>query len=297
MLNLFFESLVSRLKRSFDLEHFGSLIGEFLIELVSAFLILAVFYLLWRIVRLILSSRLARRLDRTSAAFAETVIKFGIFGVGVLTALGAIGIKTSTLLGSLGVLGLTLGFALRDTLSNIISGILIFIDRPFTINDLIEIDNNYGRVEKITLRTTRIVTVDGKMLAVPNAVIMNKTVTSYTNFPHLRLDIAVTIAVTENIDRARLILLSLVAEDPDCMKTPKPEVVVTTLNDYNVVLELRVWVDNEREHIQKRLELREKVFKALTDAGVQMPYETIQLAPHQVEVVTGDKNGTSISPA
>jgi small conductance mechanosensitive channel len=284
MLNTFLGSLLSRLKNAFDLEHLGSLLGEVVIVLVTVSFILAVFYLLWRIVRAMLSSRIASRLDRTSAAFAETVIKFCIFGIGVLTALGAAGIKTVTLLGSLGVLGLTLGFALRDTLSNIISGILIFIDRPFTINDLIEIDDNYGRVEKITLRTTRIVTVDGKMLAVPNAVIMNKTVTSYTNYPHLRIDISVTIAVTENIDRARAILLSLVREDSDCMEIPKPEVVVTTLNDYNVVLELRVWLENERQHIQKRLELREKMFNALTDAGVQMPYETIQLAPHKVEI-------------
>lgn len=280
MLDTFLGSLLTRLKSAFDLEHLGSLLGEVLIVLITVSFILAVFYLFWRIVRALLSSRLGSRLDRTSAAFAETVIKFCIFGIGVLTALGATGIKTAALLGSLDVAGLTLGFALRDTLSNIISGILIFIDRPITINDLIEIDNNYGRVEKITLRTTRIVTVDGKMLAVPNAVIMNKTVTSYTNYPHLRLDIA----VTENIDRARTILLSLVRQDPDCLDKPKPEVVVTTLNDYNVVLELRVWIENERQHIQKRLELREKMFNALTDAGVQMPYETIQLAPHKVEI-------------
>jgi len=190
MLDTFLGSLLTRLKSAFDLEHLGCLLGEAVIVLITVSFILAVFYLFWRIVRALLSSRLGSRLDRTSAAFAETVIKFCIFGIGVLTALSAAGIKTAALLGSLGVAGLTLGFALRDTLSNIISGILIFIDRPFTINDLIEIDNNYGRVEKITLRTTRIVTVDGKMLAVPNAVIMNKTVTSYTNYPHLRLDIA-----------------------------------------------------------------------------------------------------------
>lgn len=251
MLDTFLGSLLTRLKSAFDLEHLGRLLGEILIVLITVSFILAVFYLLWRIVRSLLSSRLGSRLDRTSAAFAETVIKFCIFGIGVLTALSAAGIKTAALLGSLGVAGLTLGFALRDTLSNIISGILIFIDRPFTINDLIEIDNNYGRVEKITLRTTRIVTVDGKMLAVPNAVIMNKTVTSYTNYPHLRLDIA----VTENIDRARTILLSLVRQDPDCLDKPKPEVVVTN-----------------PERLQRRA------------AGVQMPYETIQLAPHKVEV-------------
>jgi small conductance mechanosensitive channel len=246
---------------------------------------MVLFYVLWRVLTKFVTPRIARRLDKTSAAFAETILKFSIFGFGVIAALGAAGIKTTALLGSLGVAGLTIGFALRDTLSNIISGILVFMDRPFTIDDLVEIDGKYGRVDRITLRTTRIVTTDGKMLAVPNAEIMNKTVTSYTNFPHLRLDIEVTVAGTENLDRIRSILLSLVHDDPDFMQEPPPRVVVTHLNDYNVAMELRPWLKNERDHVTKSLELREQVFKSLTASGVDMPFETIQLAPHEIRIV------------
>ena len=65
--------------------------------------------------------------------------------------------------------------------------------------------------------------------------------------------------------------------------------VVTQLNDYNVMLELQAWIDNERQHIQKRFELREKMFNALTIAGVEMPFETIQLAPHNV-MIEGSAN-------
>ena len=192
---------------------------------------------------------------------------------------------------SLGVVSLTIGFAARETLSNIISGILIFLDRPFTIDDLVEIDGKYGRVDRITLRSTRIVTNDGKMLAVPNTEVMNKTVISYTNFPHLRLDIAVTVAVTEDLDRARMILVSLVQNDLDYMAEPLPSVVVTQLNDYNVTLELRAWLKDERQHVQKRFELREKVFNTLSAAGVEMPFETVQLAPHKVTVeMSGEGN-------
>lgn len=284
MLERLIESLMTRLGDYFDLERLGLLLGELLIDVIIAFIVMALFYLFWRVLSRLVTPRLKRRLDKTSAAFAETVIKFSMFGIGVIAALGAAGIKTTALLGSLGVAGLTIGFALRDTLSNIISGILVFMDRPFTIDDLVEIDGKYGRVDRITLRTTRIVTNDGKMLAVPNAEIMNKTVTSYTNFPHLRLDIAVTVAVTEDLDRARLILLSLVQDDADYIAKPLPRVVVTQLNDYNVTMELQAWLDNEREHVKKSLELREKVFKALTAAGVEMPFETIQLAPHKVTV-------------
>jgi small conductance mechanosensitive channel len=215
-------------------------------------------------------------MDKTNAAFAETLLKFFVLSIGILAAFSATGIETGAVLASLGVVGLTIGFALRDTLSNIISGLLIFIDRPFTIGDLIEIDGKYGRVDRISLRTTRVVTPDGKMLAVPNAEVMNKTVTSYTNFPNIRLDIAVTVGVHEDLDRVRSILLSLVRDNPEYLSEPAPGVVVTQLNDYNVALELRVWLENERLHLQKKFELREQVFKTLTANAVDMPYETVQ---------------------
>lgn len=138
------DSLLSRLKTYFDIERLGRLLGELLVDIIIAAIVLAIFYLMWRVLNRVLAPRLKRRLDKTSSAFAETIIKFSMFGLGVIAELSAAGIKTTALLGSLGVAGLTIGFALRDTLSNIISGILVFLDRPFTIDDLVEIDGKYG---------------------------------------------------------------------------------------------------------------------------------------------------------
>ena len=117
------------------------------------------------------------------------------------------------------------------------------------------------------------------MLAVPNTEIINTTVASYTNFPHLRLDVPITISVHEDIDRARATLLALVRDDPAFMTEPEPVVVVKTLNDYNVELEFRAWVEDERRHIELRTALREAMFKALTKAGVDMPFETFRIEP------------------
>jgi small conductance mechanosensitive channel len=287
------ESLLSRLQNYFDPTRLGPILAELVINIIIATIVLGIFYLFWRLLSVWVLPRWKHRLDKTSAAFAETLIKFCMLSVAVLAALSAAGIQTAAVLASLGVVGLTIGFAARETLSNIISGILIFLDRPFTIDDLVEIDGSYGRVERITLRSTRIVTNDGKMLAVPNTAVMSKTVTSFTNFPHLRLDVGVTIGVNEDLDRARKILLSMVQNDPDYMPEPLPRVVVTELNDYNVAMELRAWLDDEHNHVQKRFELREKVYKALTTAGVDMPFETVQLAPHQVTVqMAGDLPNT-----
>lgn len=121
--------------------------------------------------------------------------------------------------------------------------------------------------------------MDGKMLAIPNSTMVNQTVASYTNFPHLRLDVDVTVAVTEDLDRAKRILLELVKADPVFLSDPPPRVVVRQLNDYNVRLELQAWIGYEREHIPRRFALREAVFRALTEGGVEMPFETLRLTP------------------
>jgi small conductance mechanosensitive channel len=280
----FIANVMERLAKMFDPQSLSKLLVGWLMNLVVALAIMAVFYLLWLTVRGILRFTLRRKVDATSFSFIETIVKFSLFIIGAITALDSAGIQTAALLTSLGIAGLTIGFAARDALSNLISGILIFIDRPFVLGDLVEIDGAYGKVERITLRSTRVVTSDGRMLAVPNTAIINKTVASYTNFPHLRIDIGLTVGVNEDLDRVRQLLLALAKDDSAFLTEPGPRVVVTALNDYNVAMELQAWLDDERRHIEKRFELREKIFNTLTRAGVELPFETLQLQPLEVKV-------------
>jgi len=295
-MQVFFESIIARLQEIFNPRDMGSLLfnprdmgsllADGLTNLVVGLAVFLAFYLLWRVLMLIMRRTIRKStLDETTYSFVETAVKYTVLIIGMVGALDAVGIDTGALLASLGIVGVTIGFAARDSLSNFISGIIIFIDRPFVLGDLVEIDDKYGRVSEITLRSTRVVTSDGRMLAVPNTEIVNKTVASYTNFPNLRLDIPITIAVDEDIERTRNILLGLTEDDPEYLNDPTPRVIVTELNDYNVAIELQVWLKDERQHVEKRFELREKAFNALNRAGIQMPFETIQLAPMQVSMV------------
>lgn len=285
------DEIITRLQEALDPSTLADRVTEWIVDLVIGLIVFAIIYLLWLILRRLLRHALAQAgVDRTASSFLELLAKYSVLGIGAVYAMNAAGINTAALLASLGIAGLTIGFAARDALSNLISGVLIFLDRPFVIGDLVEIEDRYGRVDKITLRSTRVVTVDGKMLAVPNTEMINKTVASYTNFPHLRLDIPVTIGVNENLDRVRRILIELVTRDDEFLAEPKPRMVVTQLNDFNVAVELQVWLRNEREHVEKRFQLREQVFEALAKAEVDMPFETIQLAPMEVGV---QLNGSS----
>ena len=189
---------------------------------------------------------------------------------------------TGSLLASLGVAGLTIGFAAKDALSNVIAGLFIFWDRPFVIGDLVEVDGNYGKVETITMRSTRVVTVDGRMLAIPNTIIVNSTVASYTNFPNIRLDVEVTVGVNEDIGRIRTAILTAVALKSRYLQAPQPVVALKALNDYNLLLEVRVWLEDETRHIPERFALRELILEVCRAENIELPFETIALAPIEV---------------
>ena len=280
------DMISDRLRQVFDPTAIAERVATFVPDLVVALLSFAAFYLLWRIIRRGVEPLLDRvGVDTTARAFIQTALQYSVLAVGAVTALGQLGIDTASVLTSLGVAGLTIGFAARDALSNVISGIFIFWDRPFVIGDLVEVGGYYGKVSDITLRSTRVVTPDGKMLAIPNSTIVNSTVASYTNFPHLRLDVPVTIDVKEDIRRVREILLRAATSDTDFLENPAPRVVVKSLNDYNTEVELQVWLRNEHEHVAERFQLRERMFEALRAAGVDMPFETIKIEP--IEIVGG----------
>ena len=101
-------------------------------------------------------------------------------------------------------------------------------------------------------------------------------------FPHLRLDIDVTIGVNEDIENARREMLSIIKGDERFMKEPVPAVLVQELGDYYTKLQLRVWLDDTRKHIATRAELREKIKNTLDKAKVEMPFETIEILNHKI---------------
>ena len=282
-MNEFTLNVLLRLQERFDPAALGDRAASLAADILVSAAVFAAFYACWLVADRLLGWLLRpSRVDATSASFIRTAVKVILLTIGAVQALASAGINTSAVVASLGIAGLTIGFAARDALSNIISGLLIFWDRPFVIGDLVEVGGQYGRIERITLRSTRVITSDGRMLAVPNATIINTTVASYTNYPHLRLEVPFTVGGGEDLGRVRQLLLALVAEDSAYLSEPPPTVVVKALNDYNVEMELRVWIEDERQHSTKRTELRERLFEALRAAAVDMPFETLQLAPLEV---------------
>lgn len=246
--------------------------------IVVAVLTFAAFWLAGHL--LTRSSRLFRKIAPNP--FIESLIEQAlrlIFIVGGLVAamsiLGATALLKSVL-GAAGLVGLAIGFAVRDTIENYIASILLSVRQPFAPNDLVVIEGHEGRVTRLNSRATLLMTLDGNEVRIPNATVYKSVIINLTRSPERRFEFEVGVGTENELGQAQAIALSATKSVPGVLSDPPPSVVVHELGAYAVVVKVLAWADQSNSDFQKvRSEAIRKVKGALEEAGVSMP-EPIQ---------------------
>ena len=229
-------------------------------------------------------SRSDTALDETALPMVNRFIRFLVIAVGVLLALPQLGISIAPLLGGAGVMGLALSFAAKDTLSNLIAGVLLIMDRPFKVGDRIELWNapretgTWGDVIEIGLRATKIRNPDNLVVVVPNNEIMRRDIINYTmSGDDIRLRIPFSCAYESDIERAKVLLKEAAREVKGVKLDPAPIVIVRGFGPSEVNLQLRVWIMEARSRRRIADEITEKAMVAFAEAGVEIPYPKREL--------------------
>jgi small conductance mechanosensitive channel len=207
----------------------------------------------------------------------DNIYRMTLIVVSVVIAAGQIGINILPAVAGLGVIGIALGFAAQDSVSNMISGFLIFWDKPFVVGDFVSVQDQYGRVAEITLRTTRIRTPSNSYVVIPNRKMIESTLINHSKHGGMRVDIPVTIANHESVEKARRVLLAAAATVDGVASSPVSDVVVSALGTVGVELQVRVWIDNAALERPVRFRLTEACKDALDRAKVEIPCPQIQL--------------------
>ena len=191
----------------------------------------------------------------------------GIVVVAV-AALDVVGVPTTSLLAVLGAAGLAIGLALKDSLSNIASGVMLIVLRPFRSGDLVLIGGHEGVVEHVRIFQTTLRTPQNHFVYLPNSQITTGPIVNYTAKPQRRLDVAVNVGYDADLGRVRSLLLGLATANPRVLAEPPPEVVVNALADHAVSMHLHAWVPSA-EVPAARGELLEAVREQF--AGAEIP--------------------------
>jgi len=268
-----------------DVKELMTTVVAFVPKLGAALLVLLVFWLIFRFSRPALRSVLKRAEfhDALTHLMVDNLYRYAVLIVGLVMAADQLGINVAAALAGIGVAGIALGFAAQDSVANVISGILIFWDKPFVVGDWIRTEGNYGKVAEITLRSTRIRTNRNTYVVIPNKTVIDAVLENYSKHGELRIDVPVGIAYKEDIRQSREVLLDAVRSLPDVMKQPEPDVVVQSLGDSSVNLLVRVWVEQADALPRGTVAVVEASKLALDAAGIQIPFPHLQLFVDDVE--------------
>jgi small conductance mechanosensitive channel len=212
-------------------------------------------------------------------------IAYGILLVAVvLAAVDSLGVNVTSLMAILGAAGLAVGLALKDSLSNFASGVMIIIFRPFNIGDFITAGGSSGVVDEIGLFATLMHTGDNQRIIVPNSAILSGTIVNTSALSTRRIDLVIGIGYDDNIGQARDIIMGILEADERILKDPAAGVAVAELADSSINLNVRPWV-NAADYWTVRPDLLENIKVQLDSAGISIPYPQQDVHMHEVKSV------------
>lgn len=197
--------------------------------------------------------------------------RYGVLILVVIAVLARFGVQTASVITILGAAALAIGLALQGTLSNIAAGFMLLLLRPFRVGEYIDAEGVAGTVTEIGLFTTQIRTFDGVFVSAPNSKLWNSTIRNYSRLPTRRIDLAVGVGYADDIEKGMSVLLDLLKADSRVLAEPAPELMVETLGESAVNLNMRCWV-GRGDYWAVLFDMTQGAKAALETAGLTIPF-------------------------
>lgn len=247
---------------------------SFLVQVVVAIIVLLIGS---RIIKFLLKL-IKKSLDRSKVeagvvTFLCSLVKYSLYFVLAMIILAQFGVTTSSVVAVLGSAGLTLGLALQGSLSNFAGGVLILLLKPFVVGDYI-IDGATGQegtVSSITIFYTKLLTVDNRMILIPNGTLSNSSITNVTHMEKRRIDLLIGVSYEANLAKTKQVLLDVVKSEDKILPGEPVDVYVSELADSSVQMGVRAWVKTE-DYWPIRWKMTEDIKNALDANGISIPY-------------------------
>ncbi|MFO7663040.1 MAG: mechanosensitive ion channel family protein [Chloroflexota bacterium] len=217
------------------------------------------------------ANRVVNRLNLTPSLreFFVRITFFGIWAMMIFLALAMIGVPMTSLVAAVGAISVVLGLALQQTLQDVAAAVIFLLFRPFEPGDVIRAGTYSGRVQEIQPFSTTLIQGDGQIVFVPNSEIRRAGIYNLTKSGILRADMIFRLNVTEDIQRARILIEGVMKGDSRVLDQPAPVVVVDDLTETGVIISARPFVVAD-DLFQVRWDLREQIQERLNEEGIQM---------------------------
>lgn len=260
------------LEAGFDLDKLTAWAQTKGLELLAALAVLLIGLWLAKWLTRTLERAMTRaNMEVTLRGFLRNIAYAAMVVVVVVAALQQVGVPMTSVLAVLGAAGLAIGLALKDSLSNIASGVMLIVLRPFRAGDYVQAAGVEGTVEQIRVFQTRLRTIDNRVIVLPNSLITTAVIVNFTANPKRRIDLTVGVGYDDDLKTAKETLLALAKAHANVLADPSPEVLVTALAESSVNLELRAWVKTD-QLLRTKSDLTEAIRNDLIGKGLNIPY-------------------------
>jgi len=198
-------------------------------------------------------------IDLTVIQVLKEIFKYTIIALAITIILNTWGVNIGPLILSLGIVGIAVGFAARDTLSNFISGMFILAEKNFRVGDTIEITGQRGKVKKMGFRVTTMTTPDNKVITVPNSAFSKSPYLNFTTMTTRRVDLKINIPYSLDLEQVTPTLLNAAGSLPWACPKPKPKILIKELDDAGVKATLSVWTTKTQKVGEYKTKLAQRV--------------------------------------
>ncbi len=231
---------------------------------------------------------LKEKIDPILVPIMASVAKYALWGITLLIVLDLFGVNTNSIIALLGAAGIAVGLALKDTLQNIASGIMLIFLRPFHIGEVIECGPNVGSIEEINLFTTIMKSGDGLYMSVPNNILWGASIKNFNRNKTRMINLTIGISYKDNIDKAFTLIMDLLKADCRIHSFPESQVVLERLADSSVNLSVRCWT-NVENYFPVTYDLNKKIKISLESNGLSLPFPQHEIYVHQLTNAARDK--------
>lgn len=273
-----------------------------LLGLFHAIVYLIVGFVLSRLTRRLIAQWTRQRFDTHQQLLLVRIANYLVLLIFVVMALNSLGFELGVLIGAAGILSVAVGFASQTSASNIISGLFLVAERPFSVGDLITVGQTTGEVISVDLLSVKLRTFDNLYVRIPNETLIKSEVTTLTRFPIRRIDLAIGVAYKENIKRVREVLEAVAEANILCLDEPKPIFIFLGFGESSLDMQFSIWVKREN-FLELKNTIHEEIKEAFDQEGIEIPFPHRSLytgsmtEPFPIRVVNESPVSEPVSPA
>ncbi len=211
--------------------------------------------------------------DRGVRDAVKKLMHYGVVLIGFLFALSSLGMSLQNFVVVLGALGVGIGFGLQDMVNNFLSGLILLFERPIKVGDFIVVNNEWGDIKKIGLRSTVVETIDHAEIIVPNSQLISEKVTNWTLSSRVaRLVVPVGVAYGSDVPQVMKILTEVASEHPDTVTDPPPSILFVAFGESSLDFEIRVFVRDIASRFRIRSEILQQIDARFRAGGIEIPF-------------------------